>query len=650
MGKKSRRVRETPKTKITNAQLEEKTSEIMGFAKAYPFKDDASRAPARRAADGLAEAIVTRSADEIGEACRALGARFVGDVFCGPPYETRREAGAQVLECRQVIASEWLCRETASSQLEPALLDGRGLDGLVRWAMAGGSLARIGAPSTPAPGVLRTRPLAFAARALSVAVIVSPPVALAFAKHASFREFQGLVCAALEDPSEQAGDVVDGVGLLMQNQVGPDSISKRLLKDGIVPRVAALVAATFDGLTRALLSGRGPEEKAAALAAKLAAMVCNAVGSTPRLGTYAARWVRALCDAQAYRAIVDALQADIGGRLDPVLARVAWHALEMMVSSESKSGTGWLTGGGDVSARYSPLLDDRLDDADVWPRDALEAVVRRHNKMVFDEKLVFLKEDRDSDRSKPPAQHTVYGLDLMQVAGKENPFLLENFLRLSPSDVAPPIPSGRAELVHLVRVMDAHQLRADFEYFYLAAFHCSDPEVRRHAQVIMGAVHNLLRSEDHRLALSDLVDFGASQSMREGQLKASTMKQEADGSVTFTSKCCLNLTPRGYKRIAFAQSVRGWGVRTASVAKERPLEIPVHMDSGQVHSTLHAGGKHATNQRICANCRASESKKDRNFMTCARCKAALYCSAECQKAHWKRHKACCVAPRAPTAA
>ena len=55
MGKKSRRVRETPKTKITNAQLDEKTSEIMGFAKAYPFKDDASRAPARRAADGLAE-------------------------------------------------------------------------------------------------------------------------------------------------------------------------------------------------------------------------------------------------------------------------------------------------------------------------------------------------------------------------------------------------------------------------------------------------------------------------------------------------------------------------------------------------------------------------------------------------------------------
>ena len=42
----------------------------------------------------------------------------------------------------------------------------------------------------------------------------------------------------------------------------------------------------------------------------------------------------------------------------------------------------------------------------------------------------------------------------------------------------------------------------------------------------------------------------------------------------------------------------------------------------------------------CANCAAPAKE------ICARCKAAPYCGAPCQKAHWRAHKPLCVTPEA----
>lgn len=47
--------------------------------------------------------------------------------------------------------------------------------------------------------------------------------------------------------------------------------------------------------------------------------------------------------------------------------------------------------------------------------------------------------------------------------------------------------------------------------------------------------------------------------------------------------------------------------------------------------------RHAADLRFCTNCAKTEGK----LMACTRCKAARYCSGECQKSDWGRHKKLC---------
>ena len=44
----------------------------------------------------------------------------------------------------------------------------------------------------------------------------------------------------------------------------------------------------------------------------------------------------------------------------------------------------------------------------------------------------------------------------------------------------------------------------------------------------------------------------------------------------------------------------------------------------------------------CAGCRKNEDPNGAAFKKCSRCKTARYCSAECQKGHWRTHKRTCV--------
>jgi hypothetical protein len=47
-------------------------------------------------------------------------------------------------------------------------------------------------------------------------------------------------------------------------------------------------------------------------------------------------------------------------------------------------------------------------------------------------------------------------------------------------------------------------------------------------------------------------------------------------------------------------------------------------------------------RRVCVR-RADGGGVDTAFHRCARCKCVKYCSEECQRTHWRTHKASCVA-------
>lgn len=54
----------------------------------------------------------------------------------------------------------------------------------------------------------------------------------------------------------------------------------------------------------------------------------------------------------------------------------------------------------------------------------------------------------------------------------------------------------------------------------------------------------------------------------------------------------------------------------------------------------------STSSSSCAFCSAEKT----NLLKCSRCKSAFYCSKECQKSHWKAHKANCTPPHTIPAA
>lgn len=63
-------------------------------------------------------------------------------------------------------------------------------------------------------------------------------------------------------------------------------------------------------------------------------------------------------------------------------------------------------------------------------------------------------------------------------------------------------------------------------------------------------------------------------------------------------------------------------------------------DNPSIHAFLN--GKADPNQ--CLNCSLFSDESPNKYRRCSRCKAVFYCSQECQKKHWKKHKAGCKAP------
>lgn len=67
-------------------------------------------------------------------------------------------------------------------------------------------------------------------------------------------------------------------------------------------------------------------------------------------------------------------------------------------------------------------------------------------------------------------------------------------------------------------------------------------------------------------------------------------------------------------------------------------KFPLHRSS-----SIWDNFKSAADARVChnVNCENKEDNDKIKFKNCSRCKIVCYCSVECQKAHWKEHKALC---------
>lgn len=54
-----------------------------------------------------------------------------------------------------------------------------------------------------------------------------------------------------------------------------------------------------------------------------------------------------------------------------------------------------------------------------------------------------------------------------------------------------------------------------------------------------------------------------------------------------------------------------------------------------------AAGDWDTSSTVCGNCKAKENKQGGPLLTCSRCMKKKYCSKDCQKVHWNKHKIIC---------
>jgi len=64
-----------------------------------------------------------------------------------------------------------------------------------------------------------------------------------------------------------------------------------------------------------------------------------------------------------------------------------------------------------------------------------------------------------------------------------------------------------------------------------------------------------------------------------------------------------------------------------------PLQKSLAEDSGKIFNS-------SSDANLCAQCGGSGQPK---LLVCGRCKKIQYCSQKCQKAHWRQHKATCMA-------
>ncbi|KAF1344275.1 hypothetical protein BDV97DRAFT_373798 [Delphinella strobiligena] len=60
-----------------------------------------------------------------------------------------------------------------------------------------------------------------------------------------------------------------------------------------------------------------------------------------------------------------------------------------------------------------------------------------------------------------------------------------------------------------------------------------------------------------------------------------------------------------------------------------------------VGTTAEASSSASVPEKKCANCNKQESDPEKPLTPCISCKSVSYCSRDCKKAHYKKHKSVC---------
>ncbi|RYP23402.1 hypothetical protein DL765_001107 [Monosporascus sp. GIB2] len=106
----------------------------------------------------------------------------------------------------------------------------------------------------------------------------------------------------------------------------------------------------------------------------------------------------------------------------------------------------------------------------------------------------------------------------------------------------------------------------------------------------------------------------------------------------FMCSCGNGRLPADYMRLPEWDVASRHAVR---VAISPTFSSPFVEDVVDVEMLRAQGGLEGLLRDKCRNCNATESKKGGRLLKCTRCRAAAYCSQECQRKDWKKHRMEC---------
>ncbi|KAI1476066.1 hypothetical protein F4774DRAFT_262332 [Daldinia eschscholtzii] len=106
----------------------------------------------------------------------------------------------------------------------------------------------------------------------------------------------------------------------------------------------------------------------------------------------------------------------------------------------------------------------------------------------------------------------------------------------------------------------------------------------------------------------------------------------------FMCSCGNGKLPEGFMSLPEWDAASKYAIR---VAISPTFAVPLVEDVVDLSLLKAQGSLERLHMDKCRNCNATEGKNGGNLLKCARCKEVMYCSSECQRKDWKKHRMEC---------